>query len=209
MKVVLLNTLYHPYRVGGAERSVRLLAEGLAAQGHKVVLVTLDKPGTSAKKETINGVEVYRVPLHNNYWPFTNNRHKPFVVRRALWHYRDRYNKAMARLVKTILEGERPDLLHTHNVTGFSVAVWDVAKSLGLPVVHTVRDYSLLCPRNAYRKGRNCSRPCLSCLPFLIPKRKASVVVDVVVGNSRFTLKRHLEWGFFPCLLYTSPSPRD
>jgi len=198
MKVALLNTLYHPYRIGGAERSVQLLAEGLVARGHKVVVITLDQPETPAKKETINGVDVYRVPLHNNYWPFADSYRKPSIVRRALWHCRDRYNKAMARQVEAILERERPELLHTHNVTGFSVAVWNVAKSLALPVVHTIRDYSLLCPRNAYRKGRNCSKACLSCLPFLVPKRKASVAVDVVVGISRFVLERHLEWGFFP-----------
>lgn len=198
MKVALLNTLYHPYRIGGAERSVQILAEGLAAQGHEVVVITLAKPDEAATKETINKVKVYRVPLCNSYWPFTNNRHKPFIVRRALWHYRDRYNKTMGRLVKAILEKEKPNLLHTHNITGFSVAVWDMAKSLGLPVVHTIRDYSLLCPRNAYKNGKNCLKPCLSCGLYLIPKREVSAMVDVVIGVSHFTLKRHLEWGFFP-----------
>jgi len=90
MKVALLNTLYHPYRIGGAERSVQLLAEGLVARGHKVVVITLDQPETPAKKETINGVDVYRVPLHNNYWPFADSYRKPSIVRRALWHCRDR-----------------------------------------------------------------------------------------------------------------------
>jgi len=31
MRVALVNTLYHPYVIGGAERSVQFLAEGLGS----------------------------------------------------------------------------------------------------------------------------------------------------------------------------------
>lgn len=197
MKIALLNSFYHPYNVGGAERSLQILAEALATQGHQVVVICLSEPKAGARKEEINGVQVYRVPLQNNYWPLANKYRRPSTVRRIFWHYRDRYNKAMARLVQTILRKEKPDLLHTHNITGFSVAIWHTARLLGLPVIHTLRDYSLLCPRNAYRNGRNCHKICATCWYFSIPKRKASSEVDLVVGVSKFTLKRHLEWGFF------------
>lgn len=198
MKVVLLNTLYHPHRVGGAERSVQLLAEGLLKQGREVVVVTLCKPGASPNQEIINGVRVYRLPLQNSYWPFEYGHSKPNILRRALWHYRDRYNQVMGQGVKEILKREKPILLHTHNITGFSVAVWDVAKSLDIPIIHTIRDYSLLCPRGMYRRGRNCVKPCKICWAYSKIKQKASALVDIAVGVSRFTLERHLTYGFFP-----------
>ena len=39
MKVLVLASLYFPM-TGGAETYIRLLAEGLAAQGHKVAVIT-------------------------------------------------------------------------------------------------------------------------------------------------------------------------
>ena len=41
MKIMIFNALYYPYRVGGAEISVQLLAEELVRQGNKVCVVTL------------------------------------------------------------------------------------------------------------------------------------------------------------------------
>jgi glycosyltransferase involved in cell wall biosynthesis len=103
----------------------------------------------------------------------------------------------MEQLVKEILEEEKPVLLHTHNLTGFSVSVWSVAKSLRLPLVHTVRDYSLICPRGMYKNGRNCTNPCRICWGYSRIKQQVSVIVDRVVGVSRFVLERHLAFGFF------------
>ena len=39
MKVLVLASLYAPM-TGGAETYIRVLAEGLAAQGHKVAVIT-------------------------------------------------------------------------------------------------------------------------------------------------------------------------
>jgi len=197
MKIALLNTLYYPYHVGGAERSVQLLAEGLLEKGHDVTVITLGKPREFPRRETVNGVRVYRIPLQNSYWPFDDEQGKPNLLRRALWHYRDRYNRGMEQLVKVILEEEKPALLHTHNLTGFSASVWSVAKSLRLPLVHTVRDYSLICPRSMYKNDRNCAKPCRICWGYSRIKQQASVIVDTAVGVSRFVLERHLAFGFF------------
>jgi len=49
---------YHP-RIGGGEKQLRLLSEGLAARGHNVTVLTLRLPNT-ARGETICGVNVGR-----------------------------------------------------------------------------------------------------------------------------------------------------
>lgn len=41
MKIMVVNTLYAPYSVGGAEISVQILCEELAKQGHQVRVITL------------------------------------------------------------------------------------------------------------------------------------------------------------------------
>jgi len=198
MKIALLNTLYYPYQIGGAERSVQLLTEGLLKRGNEVIVITLHKPRESPKQEVINGVRIHRVPLRNGYWPFSEEGNRPKIWRRASWQCRDRFNRAMGEAVKEILKQEKPDLLNTHNLVGFSVSAWSAAKTLSLPVIHTLRDLSLVCPLNMFKNGHDCAKQCKICLSYSRVKRKTTETVDLVVGVSRYTLERHLTFGYFP-----------
>ncbi|WP_324715309.1 glycosyltransferase family 4 protein [Carboxydochorda subterranea] len=196
MRVLLVNTLYPPPTVGGAERSVRLLARGLAGAGHDVhVAAASSTPGRVTTEE--EGVTVHRIPLFNAYWPFDPGR-RP-AHRKLAWHGLDTWNPVMARRLARIVEATRPDVVHTQNLAGFSVAAWEAVKRLGIPVVHTPRDYYLLCPRNTmYRHGRACARPCPDCRVYAWGRRRASAAVDAVVATSDFLLRLH-EWlGYFP-----------
>nr|WP_250143556.1 glycosyltransferase [Escherichia coli] len=74
MKIMILNSLYYPYKFGGAEVSVQLLAEELVKKNHEVRVVTLNDEG-SIKKEVLNGVKVISLPLKNRYWPFSSEAH--------------------------------------------------------------------------------------------------------------------------------------
>ncbi|EPG4683217.1 glycosyl transferase family 1, partial [Klebsiella pneumoniae] len=62
MKVLIFNSLYYPYRIGGAEKSVQLLAESLVLYGNTVTVATLHE-GKGIKEELINGVRIVRFPL--------------------------------------------------------------------------------------------------------------------------------------------------
>ncbi len=189
----MVNSLYTPNVVGGAERLVQLLAEALVTAGHETVVLSLSNHD-SPRTDSVNGVRVYYLPLKNVYWPFGKNPSwlKPF------WHLRDSYNSQMARAVGRIFDSEKPSLIHTHNLTGFSVAVWQEAKKRRLPIVHTLHDYHLLCPRSTmFRNGQNCASQCLDCRGLSLPKLSQTDRVDVVVGVSRFILERHLSHGYF------------
>ncbi|MEI9925796.1 MAG: glycosyltransferase [Bradyrhizobium sp.] len=102
--------------------SVSLLAESLAAKGHHVATVCLNKEPHLAVDE-INGVRVYRVPLDNIYWPF-GQPEKPALLDRLKWHLGDTWNRKAARRFGRILDIENPDVVHTNNLTGFSVSLW-------------------------------------------------------------------------------------
>lgn len=196
MKLLFINTLYQPNHVGGAEKSTQLLAEGLREAGHEVTVVTCDAtPGTRVAE--VNGVTVYYVGLKNLYWPYSARR--PCRVARAAWHAVDRYNPLMATAVGAILRQERPDAVSTQNLTGFSCSAWRVAKRRGVPLYHTLRDYSLMCPKaSMYRAGEACAGQCRLCRIHTSPSRRLSAEVDGVVGISRHVLETHLRAGYFP-----------
>lgn len=61
MRILILNTLYAPYQVGGAEMSTQLLAEGLSRKEHRVT-VACTSPEDELETRVVNGVPVYDVP---------------------------------------------------------------------------------------------------------------------------------------------------
>ena len=195
MKIALLNALYAPYAYGGSERSVQILAEGLCRRGASVSVVTLAEPHLE-RRSVINGVTVNRLPLENWYWPFAGSLTN--AAQRAAWHLRDLHNRAMAAHVGRLLDRDRPDILHTNALAGFSVGVWSEARRRGIRIVHTLRDYYMMCPPCImYRNERNCGRICRRCLPFAAYRRRATEAVDAGSGVSEFILKRHMREGFF------------
>ncbi len=194
MKALILNTLYSPNIFGGAEKSTQLLAEGLQELGVEPVVVST-APSRALGK--VNGIKIYYLPLKNVYWPFDDRKRHTLV--RGLWHLIDIYNPLMVKAVGAIIDEEHPDLVHTNNVSGFSVGIWKAVKSRGLPLIHTLRDYYLFCPRSAmFHNGQNCLMQCWNCRWFSYPKLRLSSLVDYVVGVSSFILRRHCESGYFP-----------
>ena len=43
MKIAIINTLYAPNKVGGAEKSVQILAENFSDLGNDVIVICLGK----------------------------------------------------------------------------------------------------------------------------------------------------------------------
>jgi glycosyltransferase involved in cell wall biosynthesis len=195
MKILLLNTLYAPNVLGGTERVVQTLAESLLARGHEpLVACTGAKRGVH--RELVAGVPVYYAGLKNVYplLPVDGRN----ALAKPLWHAVDTVNIRMARVLGRILDDERPDVLHTHNLTGFSALAWSAARDRRIPIVHTLHDYYLLCPRSTmFANGANCERRHATCTLYSWPRVKLSSHVRAVVGVSRFVLDRHLEHGAF------------
>jgi len=195
LKLVLISSLYSPHTHGGAERVAQQVAEGLAAQGHGVDVITLGKSEDPPEDE-LNGVRVHRVPLRNLYWPFPVAR--AGFPAKVVWHARDSNNATMARSVGALLDRIRPQVVNTHNLAGFSAAIWEAAADRGLPLVHTLHDHYLLCPYSTmFRNDRNCVRPCLRCRIATAPRRGLARHVGAVIGVSHYILDRHRDEGLF------------
>lgn len=193
-KILIVNSLYFPNVTGGAERSVQLLAEGLKKAGLNVIVIsTADQD----KIDIVNEIKVYYLNIPNLYWMRTAKQQPKY--KKPLWHLIDSYNPFAASKLTEIIKTEHPDLIHTNNLAGFSVSVWNAARRLNIPIVHTIRDHYLLCPNSTmYKNDRNCPTQCPSCRMLSIPRKKKSSIVSAVVGVSRFILEKHEKYGCFP-----------
>jgi len=202
MKILLFNSLYYPNITGGAELSAQLLAEGLKSKGiEPVVVCTAEQNRT----DFVNGLKVYYLRTPNLYWPC---RQEQNFLKKILWHSIDSCNFAIKKQVQKIIDFEKPDIAHTNNLAGFSVYLWKLLNKNHLPIVHTIRDLYLLCPRsNMFKHGRSCRMQCLNCKLFSFPRKALSRYVDEAVGISRFILDFHLRGGYFPKAAATSVIP--
>ena len=111
MKIVIFNTLYHPYQVGGAEKSVRALSEEFYSLGNEVLVITLGEKDTFFN---LNGVKVKVLALENIYWPYNNSEKK--IFEKLEWHIRDMSNNKYNKSIKSILNSFNPDIFFTNNL---------------------------------------------------------------------------------------------
>ncbi|WP_240022830.1 glycosyltransferase family 4 protein [Serratia marcescens] len=195
MKIMMINTLYHPYKIGGAEVSVQLLAEKLANIGHIVKVITLHNKRDREQK-TINNVMVTYLPLKNVYWPYNGDNASP--LKKIIWHARDQYNITMKRAVKEEIKDFHPDVVHTNNLGGFSISAWDAVKECKVKLVHTARDYYLFHPNSTLFKNGKVMNPSeISVKFFSFFKKWKSKAVSDFVGISRYISELHIKNGFF------------
>lgn len=200
MRIALVNSYFFPDEPGGAERSVRILAEALGAAGHEVLVLCLAADRVSpyvAATVHSEGVTVQRLRVRNAWPPAKVG--SVSSLSKLLWHGRDTYNFSAASDVAEVLTRFRPEVVHTNNLSGFSVALWSQIRKLRVPIVHTLRDFYLACPKTtmASAHGESCVEQCSSCRVFSGPRSFATKNVSAVVGISRFMLRRHRELGMF------------
>jgi glycosyltransferase involved in cell wall biosynthesis len=196
MKILIISSLYPPHLIGGAEKAACELAEALVRRGHVVVVASLH-PGSSEVLEDRNGVRVYRFPVDNFYWPFGRTE-KPNTLARLAWHVREIWNHVAARRIGKILDVEKPDVVNSHNVCGFSLAAWREVKRRKVRLVHTMHDCYLLCSRSVlFRNGNNCKTRCLDCQVLTLNRRELSRLPDALVSVSQYTLQEHVTRHYF------------
>lgn len=193
MKILIVNTLYSPIQVGGAERSVQQIAEQLIKLGYEVTVVCL---GPKDNTYLLNKVKVIALKIKNNYWPFDTIQKSS--LEKMVWHFNDAYNKRYDQVFNQIFHEEKPNILFTNNLSGLSTRVWDIAREKKIKIIHTLRDYYLQCPKiTKYKNGKNCQSICTSCRWLSKKKKSGSQQVDHVVGISEFILQDHINQGYF------------
>lgn len=197
MKVLFVSTRYFPYEVGGAEVTVRLLAEGLVRDGDQAVVVTLAPDGRPTE-QVINGVRVHYVPLFNVFFPHGPERHPAW--RRTLWQLIEAWNPVMAHRLTRIVDQEAPDLVHIHNPLGFTCAIWPALSRRQVPVLQTLHDHYAACVNSLmYRPGSgNCEQRCRRCKVLCAPRIRLSRHVSAITTVSARLWERLSSSRVFP-----------
>jgi len=182
VRILLVNSHGGDGTYGGAERYVSALGNGLLARGHDVEVLS------AFPVQDGSGLGTHA--LHHADW-----RDSP--VRRVRNHVGDVVAAPWPSL-RAALETAAPDLVHTNNLPGIATGIWETARRLGLPTVHTLHDYQLLCPRTSLtrRDGTPCNPS-----PLLCGLRTRRLVrwaggVRMVIAVSDYILRRHD--GLFP-----------
>lgn len=201
MRVLMLSSLWPPAGVGGAELYAAALAERLAETGNDVGVVTL-------------GVRGPRVLAAVQAWPYRLDAFQgQSLLRRVLFHGRDLTAGAPAAAVRRVIAEWRPDVVHSHVVTGMSARVLAVPARLRVPHVHTLHDYWLLCVRSGLirREGRICEHDCRKCTVVSALRRVGvrNGGPHLVVAPSRAVAEEHLSRGWFRGRVRVIPHPVD
>jgi glycosyltransferase involved in cell wall biosynthesis len=175
-RLLLVNSQGADEFSGGAERYVAQLADGFAARGYEVEILSAFPSHARGRRVTI---------VHDSNWRTSR-------VRR----YRNHVGDVLAvptRKLEELIQQARPDLVHTNNLPGLSTAIWAAAQRKGVPVVHTLHDYYLLCPRVTLLQpdGSPCKPHPLLCGMRTKRLTRWAGAVSQLVAVSNHLLKRH------------------
>jgi glycosyltransferase involved in cell wall biosynthesis len=188
MRILLTNSFYYPSFVGGAEISVQLLAEGLKKAGNQVYVLTT---GPYNRVYRVNGVIVISLKQKNIFSTY-NGTARVNGFFKAFWHLIDSFNIFYHFKISAILKKLQPSLVHTNTIQGFSPFIWLTIKASKTPLIHTMRDYYLLCHKcSMFNNNKNCDTLCLPCKVTHRLKKNLLKYPDHYVGISNYILSRH------------------
>jgi glycosyltransferase involved in cell wall biosynthesis len=180
---------------GGTESYVReLLAEQRRHDAEVLLLTGSMHPWETCgiEEQSVDGVRVLRV--HRDDWYFDLHSKA--------------YHPGVERLVRDVLERERPDLLHVHQWIRLTSNLLEIADDFGIPAVVTLHDLYTSCPRafRVDRMGVPCFRPlsvasCLRCVPGYGHESDAELAEGIELHHAQY----QSELGRARCVLVPSP----
>ncbi|MBV8951782.1 MAG: glycosyltransferase family 4 protein [Actinobacteria bacterium] len=199
MRILIVSSLWPPRVLGGAELYAYDLAAHLRAAGHEVAAVTWGVDGDDV---------VAVVPP----WPYPIDEYtSKNAAQRALMHSRDIFNVSARKALDRALRTFRPDVVHSHGVPGMSGSVLALPSQRGVPHVHTIHDYWLLCQRLSMvkRSGVACEQRCASCLA-ICAVRNATIArhaPQILLAVSEAVAREHEVLGWARTRLRVVPNP--
>ena len=195
MRVLIVSSLFFPWRLGGAEVVAESTANALSEHGHDIHVLTLS-PDHTTYQERLNGYEIRRVPLANAY-PL-QNMNSATKLQRVRWHINDRSNTAMQRVFSFELKATQPDVVLLHNIAGFSISIYEVLAATSTTFAQVLHDHYFNCLYSTmYRSERSCKRQCTRCVIFRSEHNKLTRKANGVIGVSQFILNQSAKFGAF------------
>jgi glycosyltransferase involved in cell wall biosynthesis len=162
MKILQVSQGFPPRENAGVELYTFNLSKALAARNHPVHIFCREedtkKEEFSSYEEEMDGLGVTRV-INNFTWKSESDP--------RLYYDNSFFDKGFS----DILKRKKPDLVHFQHIIGHSAHLVRIAKEMGYPLVFTLHDFFILCPRIQLLKGdlQPCHGPlygleCVSCV---------------------------------------------
>jgi glycosyltransferase involved in cell wall biosynthesis len=194
VRILHLSSLYPPEQVGGAELMVETLARTQAGLGHAVAVACAARE--AAPPAVQDGVTVYRTgygtPFHILDWPQHGR------LDRLRYKLATQWNPAILVRMAAAVRDFAPDVVNTHSLSELPPGLWPMLAKRGVPVVHTLHDFTSLCTNGAMaRNGTACAGQHLKCRLYAAPHRRCQRAVSAVAAVGTDLLNRHLAAGFF------------
>lgn len=138
-------------------------------------------------------MRVYRLPHGTGFWSEEWPEHSALE---RLWRkFLLPFNQTQRSYFRSVLHQFQPDLVHSHSMVDVATGVWADVADAGYPIVHTLRDYDLLCANGAmYHHGRPCGPICGL---VSAAKKRHHKAVRAVAAISQRTLDIHTNRGLF------------
>ncbi|MCA9754116.1 MAG: glycosyltransferase family 4 protein [Gemmatimonadetes bacterium] len=145
MRILVVNKFYWPK--GGSERVLFDLAEGYERAGHEVVPFAMASPENRPSRWS-----GYFVPEVDYARAAGLGRLR--AAANVVW------SREAERRLTELVAAAKPDVAHLHNFHHqLSPSVVDALRKAGVPAVHTLHDYKVLCPNYLmYVDGAPCDR---------------------------------------------------
>lgn len=193
MRILIVNTFYYPNMQGGAEQSVKLLAENLLKHGHKVAIYCADAKDGRKTVENINGIIVYRCTTGKfDLYKYSYKKNSVTALEKITQKLRCYYNPDCVEDFENICDDFKPDIIHTNTLYGIPYSIWKAAHKRKIAVVHTIRDTAIISP---VQYGHTVNSVVVKAHQRYISK--ISKFVDAVTAPSEYTLQTSLRTGAF------------
>jgi glycosyltransferase involved in cell wall biosynthesis len=144
MKICLINSLFTPDKKGGVETVVEIIVNELKKQGHHVFVISAGRDKEKTIEDQIEGIKVYRVGW-SKYFAFQNIDQQNILIR-FFYRIHQLNNKYSAKIVKAILNEEKPDLILSHNTLGLGYNIIKEINKTNIKHINTIHDVQLLIP---------------------------------------------------------------
>lgn len=136
MKILFVGSAFLPEKIGGMELHMLYTARTLRRQGHDVVVFC--RGYSPAKEEfAIDRSEFSGIPVVKMNYKFSD-----------CTEFERLYSNAnIARVFREVLGEYEPDLVHIHHLQALTMDIVSCARDAGIPVVMTLHDFWMGCPR--------------------------------------------------------------
>lgn len=181
LKVLYIGFGISPFSGGGAVAYQEALVEGVNSRGWETVCFFAEQRYSFSDKPYLKMHHRKGIKLIELYNP-------PFVCGRLNDPIRQCYHKDIYRLTRQVLDDEKPDVVHIHQLLMHTASVIDLIAERNIPTVITLHNYCDICPQwfllykgeelcLDYENGKRCAQ-CLTHLPYGVFDSKQRLIYE-------------------------------